>query len=295
MNAAIKNPTLSSMKVAFGSPAAFFAVALLAGCDYIDEPLPPGSVSPPQEVTGRRVLIEDFTGHTCPNCPSATAAAVQLQASYGEENLIVVGIHVTEAFAAPVAPIGDGEFDTDFRTPAGDTYANSLSITFLPVGAINRIPFGNSTLLSYGSWSSAVADIIGDPASIELWFEDFTFNAASGEVNSTIGLAALQDLTGEHNLTVYLTEDSVVADQIDNTQTPSHVHDYVHRHVLRSNVNGTWGESIIAGSAGAGDTLTAGLNFTLPSNVLNAAHCSLVAYVYNVTTNEILQVAEKKF
>lgn len=278
------------------APALYaLVVMIMAGCDYIDDPVGPGSVSTPPEQVGRRILIEDFTGHTCPNCPSATRTAVQLQSIYGDENVIVVGIHVTDAFAAPVAPIGDGEFDTDFRTPAGDIYATSFGINFLPVGALDRTVFGSSMLLSHGGWSSAVAELIDDPASIDLWINEFDFNATSGQVNATVRLAALQDLAGAHNLLVYLTEDSVIADQIDNTQTPSHVHNYVHRHVLRSNVNGTWGESIIAGSASVGDTLSAALSFALPSNVLDAAHCSLVAYVYNVATNEIVQVAERKF
>lgn len=283
------------MRTTVHALAVLFVTATFLGCDYVGEPAVPSTAAPPPEQTGRRVLIEDFTGHTCPNCPAATATGMQLQGIYGDENLIVVGLHVTQAFAAPIEPLGDGEFDTDFRTPAGDTYATSFGISFLPVGAVNRSTFGSSTLLSHGSWSSAVAEIIGEPASVDLWFDAFTFDNTSGQVDGTVGVTALEDLVGDYNITIYLTEDSVVADQIDNTQTPSHVHDYLHRHVLRGTVNGIWGEPIIAVSASAGDSLSSAFDFTLPANVINAGHCSLIAYVYDVASNEILQVVERKF
>ncbi len=271
------------------------AALLFLGCDYIGNPLDgAGPIGPGEGVT-RKVLLEDFTGHTCPNCPSATATALQLQGIYGEENLIIVGVHVTQAFAAPVPPAGDGEFDTDFRTPAGDTYATEFGISFLPVGAISRHEFSSSILVSDGNWGSAVSEIIGEPSDMDLWFDSFTFDSGTGEVNTTVKLALLGEVTGDHNLTIYLTEDHVIADQIDNSQSPSHVHDYDHRHVLRDNLNGTWGEPIITGSANAGDTLALTYNYSLIASVLDAANCALVAYVHETATDEIWQVAERKF
>lgn len=280
----------------------FYAIArslllatLVGACDYVDDPLEGLAPGPDGDQVSRRVLIEDFTGHTCANCPSATAVAVGLQELYGEDRVIVVGVHVTDAFGAPVPPAGDGEFDTDFRTPAGEAYTTGFGISFLPVGAVSRTEFNNSMLLGEGSWSSAVAELIDQPASMDLWFESFTFDSASGEFSTTINAAVLGQLAGEHRLTVYLTEDHVIADQIDNAQTPSHVHEYDHRHVLRDNLNGTWGDAIISGSANAGDTLSTSYTYSIPNNVIDPMHCALVAYVHDAATNEIIQVAERKF
>ena len=41
----------------------------------------------------RKVLIEDFTGQKCVNCPKATDEIHVLQETYGEDNIIAVGIH----------------------------------------------------------------------------------------------------------------------------------------------------------------------------------------------------------
>lgn len=268
---------------------------LVVACDYVVDPLEGPAPGPGGDQAVRRILIEDFTGHTCANCPSATAVAVGLQELYGEDRVIVVGVHVTDAFGAPVPPAGDGEFDTDFRTPAGDSYTTSFGIAFLPVGAVNRKEFNSSVLLGEGSWSSAVAELIDQPASLDLWFETFAFDSASGEFSTSIKAAVLNQLAGEHRITVYLTEDHVIADQIDNAQNPSHVHAYEHRHVLRDNLNGTWGETIIAATANAGDTLAVSYTYAIPGNVIDPMNCALVAYVHDATTNEIVQVAERKF
>ena len=63
---------------------------LLVGCDRIseDERLIYEKPEPAQRV----VLLEDFTGQRCTNCPKATEVIAQLQETYGDA-LVAVGIH----------------------------------------------------------------------------------------------------------------------------------------------------------------------------------------------------------
>jgi hypothetical protein len=110
----------------------------------------------------------------------------------------------------------------------------------------------------------------------------------------TVQVVPVNALTGDHNLTIYLLEDSVVDAQVDNRVSPPDVLDYMHRHVLRGNVNGTWGETVVTGSAAAGDTVTVTHSYVLPANVLVPAKCSLVAYVYRSDNYEVLQAEERK-
>ncbi len=272
------------------------AALLLASCDYVDTPVEgPGPGPGPEEGVTRRVLIEDFTGFRCPNCPAATQVALQLQGIYGEDQLIVMGLHVTDVFAAPVPPLDDGVFDTDFRTPAGDELATSFGVSFLPVGPVSRREFNSSLLLGSAGWSSAVSEIIGTPSHLDLWFDTLSYDPGTGEINTTVKLAVLAETIGDHKLVVCLTEDHVVDDQIDNTQTPPEVPDYDHRHVLRDNLNGTWGEVIIAASASTGDTLELSYVRPLAAFVLEPNNCTLVAYVYDAASGEILQVAQREF
>ena len=64
---------------------------LLLGCDRISEA--ERLVYEKPEPARRVVLIEDFTGQRCKNCPNAADKIEQLKKEYGEENIIAVGIH----------------------------------------------------------------------------------------------------------------------------------------------------------------------------------------------------------
>lgn len=269
--------------------AALLALATLASCDYVEFPDNTATGGgQPVDGPARKVLLEDLTGHTCPNCPAATDVALGLHALYGED-LIIVGVHAS-AFADPAAP----PFETDFRTLAGEEYLTTFGVTGLPAGLINRRPFSGSIIVGDGNWGSAVAEIINTPAEVEVIFDAVSYNTGTNTVSMTLKVVPVVALTGDHNLTIYLTEDSVVDAQIDNRVSPPNVLDYLHRHVLRGNVNSTWGQTVVSGSAAAGDTITVTHDYVLPANVLVPGHCGLVAYMYRTDTYEVLQAEEAK-
>ena len=74
----------------------YFTIMILAGlvlssCDNVpvDERLT--YVEPPE--VGRAVLIEDYTGQYCVNCPRATEEIERLVKEYGDSTVIAVAIH----------------------------------------------------------------------------------------------------------------------------------------------------------------------------------------------------------
>ncbi|MBW6461227.1 MAG: Omp28-related outer membrane protein, partial [Bacteroidales bacterium] len=65
-----------------------------------------------------------------------------------------------------------------------------------------------------------------------------------------------------------------------------------HNHMLRTYVNGTWGEPVgNDGLAVSGLKVTDNYSFTLPQG-WNAERCHVVAFVYHTETLEILQAEE---
>ena len=50
----------------------------------------------------KKVLIEDFTGHKCPNCPQAANEIKAIQDIYGDQ-VIAIAIH-TSSFERPNNP-----------------------------------------------------------------------------------------------------------------------------------------------------------------------------------------------
>jgi hypothetical protein len=224
--------------------------------------------------------------------------AQQLDALYGDR-LIVVGIHATETFGAPLDPPAvDGRYSTDFRTAAGNAYASTFGVIFLPTGLVSRKPFNSSTTLSQGSWGSAIGAIIDEEALFDLWFSDLDHNASANTFDATIEVAVLRPIDADHKLTVYLLEDPVVDWQLNAAATPPDVPDvpdYAHRHVLRASVTAPFGLLAVGAGAAPGDTLSFDLTGVGMDPAWNAQNCSLVGYLANASTNEVMQATERKF
>ena len=269
--------------------------ALIMGCDYVEDPTPPGNGNgggPDPEVVTRKVLLEDITGHRCNNCPRAARIAQQLKDDLYGDDLILVGVHAG-SFSPPYPPIGDGQYDSDHRTPAGTDYQQTYQVTFFPAGLVNRTSYDGSVIVSEGSWGSAIADVIGEPSPFELWID--TIIVEGGALSTVVKLHFVEAVTGDHNLVVYLTEDLVVDWQLDAEATPPDVPDYEHPHMLRTNLNGTWGVPVVTGSVAAGDTVSLAYEDFALNPSWNPAKCALVAWVYNTSTDEVMQAEERKF
>jgi hypothetical protein len=255
-------------------------------------------VGPARQAAQRNGLRDETAAHKAPLADLFPSAVIGHQKALYDTNLVLVAIHMTEAFAAPALPLGDDSLDTDFRTPAGNTYEQTFSVPSLPKGLISRKPYNGTTTIGRANWSSAVADIIGDPADLKLWFDSFAYDAGTNQVTTTVKAVCLNAITGDHNLTVYLTEDHVIDGQIDQSANPPYVPDYEHRHVLRDNLNGAWGDPFVVGQAAVGDTLSKSFVYSLPANVLVPTNCALVAYVYSTggaDRYEVKQVQEQEF
>lgn len=89
------------------------ALSLMA-CSNIDEDDRFIEVEPVE--VAKRVLIEDFTGQRCVNCPNASEMIESLQEQYGAENVIAVGIH-----SGPFSKTASGR-PLSLWTETGDYY-----------------------------------------------------------------------------------------------------------------------------------------------------------------------------
>ena len=87
---------------------AALALAAVASCDYIDEPFRNPNGGGSTEANGdtvlqteRAVLVEDFTGHQCKNCPKASKVLKQLDSLYGSAKVIGLAIHAGQPTLRP--------------------------------------------------------------------------------------------------------------------------------------------------------------------------------------------------
>jgi hypothetical protein len=262
-------------------------IAFLPSCDIIEEPylVKVESNDGPDTVNKvRKILLEDFTGQQCPNCPKAAQEALNIKAIYGEQ-LVIVSIHAGNYSE----PAETGNFTADYRTPEGNELNSYFAIQGYPVGLVNRTDYGGSLLLLKDSWQSAV-DALAN-LEIQAWITiDNSYNSSTRKLDCTLETEFLADLPDTYNICVYLLESGIVSPQKTLTGT---VLDYTHNHMLRTTLNGTWGDPVgTDGLAVTGSKVTNTYSYTLPED-WNADNCAIVAFVYNTETMEVVQAEEE--
>jgi hypothetical protein len=278
--------------------AGMLFIALGIGCDKIEPPFTELNVATgldtvvfPEETNPiRRVLVEDYTGHTCGNCPSAATIAHELHDQY-QEKLVVMALHVSEQFAAPLND-GTGEFTYDFRTSEGTEIDNyfGCSNAGLPRGMVNRRSFGGSKLLDRFDWGSAVAEIINQEPIVNIQVKPYLTQTDS--VVAYVKCTFLNDLPEAYSIAVYAIEDSIINWQKDySLPPPKTIENYVHTHVLRDAFVGAFGESIGTTGFKANDVVKKGYAIKRGSD-WEPKNLKVVAFVYNTSTEEVLQVGE---
>ena len=264
-------------------------VVFMAGCDKIDPPYinENGGGGGDEGDVIQKVLLEDFTGHTCVNCPAAAKIASDLQNFYGEK-LIVMAVHAG-FFAEPLQP----PFDTDFRTETGNKWQVDFGFVSYPSGMINRGFFDGARIAGKGLWASRVGEAMEQTAKASLKIET-NYTEANRQLGLKIDSRFLQSSSEKYFLQVCLVEDSIMAPQRNNDpsvgQTPT-IAEYYHRHVMRKGINGNYGEAISSATIVANETYTHEYNITLNADY-NADRCSIVAFIYSEADLEIVQVEE---
>lgn len=253
---------------------------LTAGCDYIDDPIQggEGGGGNPTDSLVQKVLVEDYTGHNCPNCPDAATEADNLKAIYGDQ-VVVVAVHAG-FFAQPTSSL-----PTDFRTTAGEAMNSFFGFLSYPSGMVNRIGYPGQHVLNFQAWPPAVADALLQTPLVDLNIEaDFTGNTITADVE----VIYQTDLDGDYALVLWITEDGIIAPQKNGVET---IPDYEHNHVLRTSLNSTWGDTISSGPVEVLNPYNKSYSTSWNAE-WNEQNCHVVAFLYDMATFEVLQVEE---
>ena len=192
----------------------------LASCSNIGENERAIYVEPKQ--AERAVLIEDFTGQRCPNCPNATEIIEQLIAQYGEENIIPVAFH-----CQPLGIVGTAQFAGLMNTES-EAYGKALGVEVQPQGLVNRV----GGLMKETDWTAAVVSEIQKKAPLNITVTA-SHNTATDSLYVKCDITALYDLNAR--LQLWLLQDSIVARQA--TLTSGYIDTYVHNHIFRRSIN----------------------------------------------------------
>jgi len=263
-------------------------VIILQSCDKVEPPYKKDVVITPPPAGVRKVLVEEFTGHKCGNCPRAAKALHDLKSIYGD-NLVIIGVHA--GFFATVFPPSAGYYFYDFRNPVSTALYNDFGVTSNPAGMVNRKTINGDIVLSSTKWADEINTVLTstDPVPVKIEIAN-DYNNITRQLQTTVTTEFYSTLSGAHKLCVYMVEDSIINWQTDYDANPTDVPDYVHRDVLRGSMNGTYGDLVTETTQGTINTM----NFTLPLDTAwNDQHFSVVAFLYNEVTKEIIQVEQE--
>ena len=268
-------------------------------CPYRDErrcsldyEAPPGAqpieYTAPPEARVKRVLLEDYTGFRCSNCPPATVTAENIYSTY-PDRVVLLAAHMTQVFAAP-QPTPEGYFATDFRTEAGDLWETTFQVFSLPNGMVDRQPVDGNRILQFGDWQEAVEARLNDPALAALEIRAVAFNADSTEMSFEVVVQPLATPDEQLNLVVCLLEDNLLEAQKDGTET---LYPYYHNHVLRETPAGPFGTPSIGPETEIVEGIGFATQFTIPiSASYNPAELNLVAFLARSNSLSVVQSAK---
>lgn len=285
----------------------FAATIIIASCDKVTQPITvkdckfeTSQVEKNNSTTNgfKKVLLEDYTGHTCGNCPRAAETATTLINKY-KDSLVVIAVHAGTQFAPPMLP----DFPEDFRTDAGNQWDSYLGMSpaGLPKGCVNRAqnPYPSPRTV----WDGYINGLLDGPQEAKILISsklDTVNLALSVDVKTTF----LKNFNDSVSLCVVVIEDSIIGSQKDYTPPPGVTviniderPDYVFNHTLRGAVNGAWGELLQAKPIAINTEVTKTYCFTLDpwgTTIAEKRHklkeTAIVAFVFNSATRKIIQV-----
>jgi len=189
----------------------------------------------------RVVLLEEFTGKGCTNCPRGSRELDNLLTQF-PDNLVAVSLHAG-FFANPqFFPLGT----YDLRTDEGEFIIDYLSQPIgYPSGVVNRTPISGEMQLGLNQWASAITAAIQVPPAIELSIVK-TYDAVTRQLVVTVNGIGKEALSGDVRISIMLTESGII-DAQDDFEAGGIVPDYVHKHVLREMLTPAAGASVLTG------------------------------------------------
>lgn len=255
--------------------SALAATLGFTACDNVDEA---DRFDGPISVEGKKnVLIEDFTGQKCSNCPLAADKVAELQGIYGHDRVIAVSIH-----GGGLSVSEESNPKVGLANAQGNAYNTYWGVESWPSGLIDR----SGGLLDYTSWQAEVIKRFTQDVKADVNISALSYDTDTRTVSFEVETENLNAAAVSGKLQVWLTENDIVRNQtMPNGSTNR---EYVHKHVFRASVNDPFGDAV---TVNAGETLKRTYTYTLKNNWV-PENMAVVAFVYN-DADGVLQVTER--
>ena len=231
------------------------------------------------EVQKKAVLLEEYTGVGCGNCPDGAAMAAMIKQA-GGDRFYIISIH--EGHYAETEP--------DYRTEWGAALLEQAGDIGFPQGSLDRVQYEGSTMnANRGSWTKRAKALMQEEAEVNLHMEA-SVDAQSREMNIKVEYCYPETFADEfHLLNIALLQNHVIGRQ--NGAGDS----YSHEHMLRDLITGQWGDTLSA--LQPGQVYVKEYTYAVPEKVgeieVDIRNIELVAFVTR-TTADVLNTTGAK-
>lgn len=250
------------------------ASAALVACENVDEQ--DRFDGPFEAAVQKNVLIEDFTGQRCSNCPLATEKIHEMQEAFGKEHIVAVAIHG--------GALGVSETDkpaVGLANEQGEQLYSYWKVETQPNGLVDRV----GGLKDFAEWMGAAVPRLYQTPKVQL-AATASVDEATRRLSLQVSATATEDLQGK--LQVWLTESNLVRIQtLPAEWGGGNQKDYVHNHVFRTAVTDLHGDAL---ALGAGSPEQRSFTCTL-AETWNPAEMAAVVIYYN-DAEGVLQVID---
>lgn len=222
----------------------------------------------------RKVVLEEFTGVNCGNCPDGHRRANALRDAHPGE-VFLINIH-QGSYAYPA--------EIDLRTNYGDALASQAGINSYPNATINRHSFnGSIAVADRTAWTSLSEGLLSTEAYANIAAKA-TVDWQTREMQVTVQVYYTGNSPASTNyLNVALLQDYIYGPQAGMNANMEQVdgNQYVHMHALRDLITGQWGEEITTTTQGSFVEKT--YTYTIPEAVrevpVEMENISVVAFL----------------
>lgn len=265
----------------YTTATALVILSFTSACDNISEDdrfiIEDKPVASPHAVP-KNLLIQEFTGVRCPNCPTGAQAIHNIQVS-NPGKVIAVGLHA-EGGGTQTRPWNSAQ---DFRTPEAQVLYSYYKPSGLPSAVFNGVISGELP----AQWATIADRYLLEEGKMTISLSS-DYIADNRKATVKYEITFTDNLSENLNLMVWLTEDGIIGRQSSGSET---LRDYVHNHVLRKSFfSSDWGENL-GTSFNNGDKIYGEISTTIDENWV-AENCHVVAFVQRFDNKEVMQATE---
>lgn len=237
-----------------------------------------------KEVSNKNVLIEEFTGIYCGNCPAGHKVVNEICSEY-PGRIIPINIHCTE-YA-----------NDTYTTKYGNNIAALSGLTGVPSAAINRHLFSGESAIAVGrgNFRKCSQEIMNQAAPLNIAAKA-VIDKASRHMSVAVRMYYTENSAKAKNkINIAILQDNVYGQQSNMNNNPDQVVNgkYRHMHMLRDLILGQWGKE--SSPTKAGTEIYQRYEYDIPEklgspNAIKAVleDLSVVVFVTESTNMEVL-------